>query len=194
MRKKLKNIVLIVATVLILSACGNDNSKVNQVIQEQIANTSEEDTISEEVIVADDNSVDNSFNSINVEEGIEKTVDVNEPAGDLDVDLTTLSSTMVYSEVYNMMYYPDNYLEKLVRMKGAFSYFQDEETGQQYFACIISDATACCAQGIEFVLEGDFVYPDDYPNVGDEITVTGIFETYDEDGYMYCRLREANLE
>ena len=33
-------------------------------------------------------------------------------ADSIDVDLTKISSTMVYSEVYNMMVSPDNYTEK----------------------------------------------------------------------------------
>nr|MCR5716177.1 hypothetical protein [Lachnospiraceae bacterium] len=70
--------------------------------------------------------------------------------GSVDVDLTTLSSTMVYSEVYNMMVSPDAYVGKTIRMSGLMSIFLDEATEKYYYACIIQDATACCAQGIEF--------------------------------------------
>lgn len=117
-----------------------------------------------------------------------------------DVDLTKLSSTMIYSEVYNMMSEPDNYLGKSVRMNGQFALYQatDEEgkpiPDQIYFACFIADATACCLQGLEFILAGEHVYPDDYPELGAEITVPGTFETYDENGYMYCHLIDAVLE
>ena len=114
-------------------------------------------------------------------------------ASDFDVDLTQLSSTMVYSEVYNMMTAPDGYMGKTVKMKGPFSVYHDEETGNYYFACIISDATACCSQGIEFVLTGEHTYPKDYPELGTEITVTGIFDTYEENGYRYCRLNDAEI-
>ena len=40
----------------------------------------------------------------------------------VDVDLTRLSSTMVYSEVYNMMYAPDDYIGKTIKMTGQFVY------------------------------------------------------------------------
>ena len=112
---------------------------------------------------------------------------------DLDVDLTKLSSTMVYSEVYNMMYTPDDYIGKTVKMKGQFAYYEDPETKAQYFACIIADATACCSQGLEFILTGEHIYPNDYPEVGSEITVTGIFELYEENGLQYCRLKDATI-
>lgn len=111
-----------------------------------------------------------------------------------DVDLTLLSSTMVYAEVYNMMVAPEEYIGKRVRMTGAFSVFTDEATGKLYFSCIIADATACCSQGLEFVLLDVRVYPDEYPAVGESITVTGIFDVYDEDGYAYIQLKNATLE
>ena len=46
-------------------------------------------------------------------------------AGKVDVDLTVLSSTMVYSEVYNMLYNdPAHYLGKTVKARGGFSIYQ----------------------------------------------------------------------
>ncbi len=111
----------------------------------------------------------------------------------IDVDLTALSSTMVYAEVYQMMVDPEAYVGKTVKMGGIFSDYEDEETGKTYFACIIMDATACCSQGIEFVLTDDYEYPRDYPGVGDDIEVTGVFETYEEDGNTYCTLTGATL-
>ncbi len=113
---------------------------------------------------------------------------------DIDLDLTTLSATMVYSEVYNMMSSPDDYMGKVVKMAGAFTYYHDEASGNYYFACIVQDATACCQQGIEFQLAGDKTYPDDYPEVGEEITVTGVFSTYNEGEYRYCTLLNAVFE
>ena len=126
-----------------------------------------------------------------------------EPAGEteiamgstegIDVDLTQLSSTMVYAEVYNMMIAPDNYVGKTVKMKGMFSTYNDEATNQNYYACIIADATACCSQGIEFVLTDDYKYPDDYPEEAEDICVIGVFDTYQQDGITYCTLRDARL-
>lgn len=114
-------------------------------------------------------------------------------ADGIDVDLTILSSTMVYSEVYNMLYAPDSYLGKTIKMSGQFACYEDPETKNHYFACIIADATACCSQGLEFVLTGEPAYPEDYPAVGDEITVIGTFELYDEGAFQYCRLADATL-
>ena len=113
--------------------------------------------------------------------------------GEIDIDLTQLSSTMVYSQVYDMVNNGDNYLGKKVKVKGPFSYFQETD-GREFFAVLVSDATACCSQGIEFVLDGEHTYPNDYPELGTEITVTGEFDYYKEGYATYCQLLHAEME
>jgi hypothetical protein len=109
----------------------------------------------------------------------------------VDVDLTTMSSTMVYSEVLNMQKQPDQYIGKIVKMSGPFSVTEIED--KRYFACLIKDATACCSTGIEFDLAGDYTYPDDYPEKDSEITVIGSFTTYMEGNSKYLQLKDAKL-
>ncbi len=107
------------------------------------------------------------------------------------IDLTVMSRTMVYPEVYNMMNTPENYVGKTIKMNGLFSVVEGE--GRRYFTCIITDATACCKQGMEFTLAGDYKYPDDYPEPGDEITVMGVFETYTEGKNKFCQVKDAEF-
>lgn len=120
-------------------------------------------------------------------------------ADGVEVDLTVLSSTMVYSEVYNMLYNdPAHYLGKTVKARGGFSIYQLVTDGVLQpdpvaYACIIADATACCAEGMEFVPEGDLTYPEDYPELGAEITVIGEFQSYEENGMTWYHLVNARL-
>ena len=120
-------------------------------------------------------------------------------ADGVEVDLTVLSSTMVYSEVYNMLYNdPAHYLGKTVKARGGFSIYQLVTDGVLQpdpvaYACIIADATACCAEGMEFVLKDDLAYPDDYPELGAEITVIGEFQPYEENGVTWYHLVNARL-
>lgn len=100
---------------------------------------------------------------------------------------------MVYAEVYNMMVTPENYVGRTVKMQGQFTVYEDTENNKVYYACVIADATACCQQGLEFVLSGNVTYPDDYPEPDTEITVTGVFQTYEESGYKYCHLVDAEF-
>ncbi len=112
---------------------------------------------------------------------------------EIDIDLTSLSSTMVYSEVYNMMISPEDYIGKIVKMNGTYEAYHDDATGKDYFSCIISDATACCSQGIEFIPSDDYRYPEDYPEDAADICVVGEFDTYKEGEYTYCTLRNASM-
>ncbi len=118
------------------------------------------------------------------------TGDVN---GSYDIDLTQLSSTMVYSEVQGMMTTPKDFTGKTVKMRGAFRVYQDEATGNTYYACVIADATACCAHGIEFRLAKSLKYPEEYPPLYTIITVAGTFGTYSEGENSYCQLTNANM-
>ena len=200
--------ILAVALYLVsLCACGNQkiqskskqDSATQQVVQEQMANAAGETSAPPTAIPEQQTGSEETVSEADPEpeqtQPAEALPDY-EPAqtsGELDVDLTTLSSTMVYSEVYNMMYEPDRYVGKRIKMNGQFAVYEDPNTGAVYTACIIMDATACCSQGLEFVLAGEHSYPADYPELGTEITVVGTFQTYEENGYMYCHLVDAEM-
>lgn len=115
-------------------------------------------------------------------------------SGKIDVDLTMLSSTMVYAEIFNMITESESYIGKTVRAHGKFAVYADPEKGRYYPSVIIEDATACCEQGIEFALKGAPPYPDGYPKIDDEIVVVGTFETFEEEGMTFCRLADSTLE
>lgn len=110
-----------------------------------------------------------------------------------EFDLTVLGSDMVYAVVNDMMTTPEKYMERTVKASGSFSVYTNPDTGAMYYACLITDALACCANGLEFIWEGDHSFPEDYPQEGTPITVGGVFETYDEDGATYCRLKHAEV-
>ncbi len=110
-----------------------------------------------------------------------------------DLDLSKLSGTVVYAQVYNLMVDYESWLGKVIKMSGYYSAFEDTERGVVYHACVIPDATACCAQGIEFIWAGEHSWPDDYPEEGTDITVTGRLAVYEEDGTMYLHLVDAEL-
>ena len=123
----------------------------------------------------------------------EETAVAEYTAEQIDLDLSVLSGTVVYAQVYNMAMDPESYVGKIVKISGYFDYFRDSETGIVYTACVIPDATACCAQGIEFVWAGEHMFPDDYPEPGVNVTATGLFETYMEGDYMYIHLTDAEV-
>lgn len=120
-----------------------------------------------------------------------------ETGGEVDYDLTQMSSDMVYATVYQMLAEPEQYEGKTFRMEGTFTSSYYEPNGNNYFYCIIQDATACCAQGIEFVWgDGSHIYPDEYPQEDAQIVIEGTYETYKEEGddNLYCHLAGASMK
>lgn len=106
------------------------------------------------------------------------------------VDLTSMSSTAVFAEVWNIMTDPDSYIGKTIKMKGKCSIAEDQESGKTHYACIVKDAAGCCRQGIEFRLKRNSAYPAD----GSNVTVKGVFATYKEGGDTYAYLKRSALE
>ena len=178
--KRLLCLLLAALTVLGLGACGKKSA----------AETALPTTASEET---------KPLQTLPLETGErEQTAPTADTAESTFVDLTALSSTMVYGEVFAMMSSPEDYVGKTVKMQGIFSKGQlyaagSLNEGGTVFACVIQDATACCAQGIPFELAGDHTYPQDYPELGDTITVVGTFEIHQQEGMEFCRLRDAEF-
>ena len=131
-------------------------------------------------------------NSIDEEIETEEDMLIKDPS--VDVDLTTLSSTMVYSEVFNMMMEPMAYEGQTIKMDGNCAIYTDEETGNTYYTCVVQDATQCCSQGLEFLLDSEQYALEDYPADGDPIVIKGTFSTYEEDGGTYITIKDSVME
>ena len=116
----------------------------------------------------------------------------NVSANHVDLDLTRMSSTMVYSMVYQMVTEPKKFIGKRIKMKGAFSSYYDEESKRRFFGCVIKDALACCSQGLAFETFKPRKYPKDFPSEGSSITIIGRFDyEKEEDGIGFPIIRNA---
>ena len=111
----------------------------------------------------------------------------------VNIDLTTMNSTMVYSVIYDIMTNTDHYFGKTILLDGFFDTSYDESLDTRYYFIVIPDATACCAQGLEFKLDDSLVYPDDYPEVRDDIRVRGKLAQYEELGQTYFRIEADSM-
>ncbi len=200
----MKKRIVIIVSILLLTGCRNDLSTgkgisggntVEKVIDAQInqeQQTNETETAVTETVAEITNTETQDMENENVE-----AERVNpEDQTTVDYDLTQMSSDMVYATVYQLMVKPDEYVGKTFRIDGNFYATYYEPTQKYYFYCVIQDATACCAQGLEFVWDdGTHVYPDEYPEDNAEVIIEGTFETYrEEDASLYCRLADATLE
>lgn len=99
----------------------------------------------------------------------------------IDIDMTKMSATMIYAQVFDMVIMPEEFIGKKIKVTGNFQVFINDSTKERYFSILIPDATACCQQGIDFVWLGNHSFPTDYPEQNQEITVTGIFSSIETD-------------
>lgn len=113
----------------------------------------------------------------------------------IDVDLTVISSTMVYAEVFNIVGDPYSYLGKRIKVRGTFDAYYWDETDRTYSYVVISDATACCQSGLEFTWDNsDNTYPDGYPNKNQEFEIIGTYQSYVEQGHSYYYIAADELK
>ena len=191
--------IWLLAAVVLISGCGKqtDNGKginngktVDKVIESQVKK--EEQKKTEESTKEDTQKNDQQNTDTQTTENVQGSV--NAPEAAVDVDLSVMDSDMIYATVYQMMSDPEQYVGKKFRIEGKFYVTYDEMTKNQYYYCVIKDATECCAQGLEFVWgDGSHIYPDEYPTDGTEVIVDGTFELYMENDSRYCRLANADF-
>ena len=112
----------------------------------------------------------------------------------IDLDLTKMSATMIYSTMFDMLVMPEDYVEKNIKVSGWFETYTDPQSGELYYAVVVPDATACCQQGLEFVWLGEHSYPEDFPDTGADITVTGVYKLIENDGITYNYLEASKVE
>lgn len=116
---------------------------------------------------------------------------------EIDIDLTQMSSEIVLALLYQFVVAPEEYSGQSIRMQGNYYSNYNEQTGVNEYYCVVKDAAACCAQGMEFIwkdmeqgtLEKELLD-------GQEVIITGILETYklEDDSRVYCRIKDAVLE
>lgn len=193
-RKFLLITILIITLLALFTSCGDDSSD-----SRGSGSTSPgvSDVLEQGIAEAEGENAQERQSGLNEGAPLPEETDGNavlSTTEGVDIDLTSLSSTMVYSEVFNIMADPTQFVGKVIKMEGMFNVYHDEATGQYYYGCIIMDATACCSQGLEFVPAEDLTYPNDFPAIDEMVTVTGTLDTYEEGEYKYVTLRDAVME
>lgn len=131
---------------------------------------------------------------VETKSAVVESIETTAPSGKPDFDLTKMSATMIYSTIFDMLIMPEDYVEKVIKVKGWFETYTNPETGELFYAVVVPDATACCQQGLEFTWPGDHHYPADFPELGKDITVTGTYKLIDKDGFTYNYLEASAVE
>jgi len=108
--------------------------------------------------------------------------------GAVDLDLTELSATMSYAAINNIMADPESNVGVTIKALGNYNAWHFDVTGMTYHFIIIEGPPGCCPKGMEFILQGEDISPDDYPPKDAKIEITGVFGSYDELGGIYYYL------
>ena len=171
----MKKIFIVLMIVLLLAGC---NKKEEATVD--LKKENDEQIISS---VDHQSKIDETIKEENV---IEEEID----DGEIDIDLSELTSIMAYCEVCNIISDLDSNKGKRIKIRGLLEYYEDPETKEKIFGCTVMDATACCFLGLMFVPVDDTNLPEKYSIVN----VTGVLEVYEKDGYELCRLKDAIVE
>lgn len=184
---KKNKLLMTMPVILLLNACSNNGhiNNINNPVQ----------SLLNSALSSSDDVVDTSSSNV-VISSISSSKNNDYPTYDkIDVDLTTMNANMVYSEVYNMIYYPSSYKGKIVKVEGPFKPYESTNPDYCYPAILVQDATACCGNGLEFLLYGvprcKMQGGNGYPLYNEQATIVGRFETYLEGTNVFVHLVDA---
>jgi len=112
----------------------------------------------------------------------------------VDVDLTALSATVLAAEMVNIYTNKDDYIGKVVRVRGEYNNLFIDYTGRfHHFVLTVKGDSCCPDEGLEFEWTGDHIFPDDYPTLGATIEVEGVLSTYEAFGSQMVFLTVDNI-
>ena len=163
---------------LFLAGCGSAGKADN------------EKTVAESKIANESNTNESNTNEDSTEAESESV----KKDGEVDYDLTVMGADMVYATVYQMMIDPKSYIGKSFKIRGNYysSYSKDKDV--YYHFCMIKDAAACCAQGLELLWADEKMNRhENCPEEDALVTVEGVFETYEEGPNTYGRIKDAKI-
>ncbi len=105
-------------------------------------------------------------------------------------DFTKMNYNMISSLLFDFIINPKKYADKTVKMDGQFETSVYEN--KRYFAVIKWDLTGCCPAGLDFEPPEDLKFPEDFPEKGTSITVSGVLK-YQEDQEDNTALGKLNF-
>ncbi len=106
----------------------------------------------------------------------------------VDYDLTKMTGLMAYSFIFEVLVNPEEYRGDVIKANGFFYRGISEFTGRHFNYVMVGDDTACCWQGLEFLIDGVENIDENYPEQNVDIEVTGELKSYDAAGYTFFYL------
>lgn len=110
----------------------------------------------------------------------------------VDFDLSAMNYNMVSSITFDMLITPEKYIGKSIKCKGNFHSSVYE--GKRYFSVITWDPTGCCPAGLDFEPPENMSFPEDFPEIDNDITVYGKMQLVQTDEGPYLVFQAERIE
>lgn len=189
--KKCIHILLLCLIPLCLTGCGktksvkaiSDLDGTDSVITEPIPEIQGNEDSATPSTVTENRVEENAAKKSSGEKSSE-----NKKSGKIDIDLSDMNYNIMSSLDFDMAIEPEKYYGKTIKMRGQFFTVVEPDSQQRFYYCVVYDPTACCQAGIDFMLKGDKVYPDDFPPEETYIEIIGQFTDFSDmlnDGRSY---------
>ena len=107
-----------------------------------------------------------------------------------DLDLSGFNRAMTYAQISGILRTPEAFEGMIIRAKGQFNYSEKTQTAK----IIFSDSAGCCEITLAFSGMEDWIFPDHYPPLYAQITVTGRLTIDSDDPEQPVCLTEALME
>lgn len=104
-------------------------------------------------------------------------------------DLSRMSATVAYAQLYNIFLEQENHVGQTMRLRGQYVPMRDESNEAKYHFIMVYDNAACCQLGLEFLWTNPTAYPADYSL----IELTGVFDICNDGGEKFCVLRVKDV-
>ena len=108
----------------------------------------------------------------------------------VDVDLSACSRGITYAQMIQVCNAPGEYDGKVFRLNGKFNYAVTQSTAK----IIFSDNSGCCELALPFDTAEALTYPDDYPPLYSDITITAWLTVDRSNPDLSCRFSDAIIE
>jgi predicted small secreted protein len=108
-----------------------------------------------------------------------------------DDDILVVGEKMFVGQMNDIYLNPDDYIGRILRYEGFFSWYDNEATGQRY-DMVVRNGPGCC--GYDSLVGFEVDWDGKTPAKNDWCSVRGAIDTYEEDGFDYIIIRADVLE
>ncbi|ADZ84942.1 TIGR03943 family putative permease subunit [Cellulosilyticum lentocellum] len=185
MKEAIRIVTIVLGLSFIMTGCTTNET----LSKDQGSKTQKEQEAAEEIILPSENT-----NTSDIVSDEQKSVSPSEndvTSINEDVEVLEITEKMYVSYVNEIYTNTAEYEGKNIKLEGMFTSAYDESTKQTYYfvyrtgpGCCNNDGSMC---GFEFTTS------DTIPEENDWIEVIGTLESYEENGYTYLTLRDAEV-